>query len=147
MKEVPMVPSTSEQPQAISQSPTVTLQIPSVVKPILSNPTSGSISVMSDPDLQEMQKRVRALKTGQPAINVSESGAQGKVQFSTIGKYYTPASATLPYPGLDGHPRRIIPVTVSSSACTNEPSGEDLCTGCVAVNEKVLKSEDEIPTG
>ena len=40
MKEVPMVPSTSEQPQAISQSPTVTLQIPPVIKPILSNPTS-----------------------------------------------------------------------------------------------------------
>ena len=54
MKEVPMVPSTSEQPQAISQSPAVTLQIPSVVKPILSNPTSGSISAMSGPSLHEM---------------------------------------------------------------------------------------------
>ena len=30
-------------------------------------------------------------------------------------------------------------VTISSSVCTNEPSGEDLCTGCVAVTEKVLK--------
>ena len=38
-------------------------------------------------------------------------------------------------------------VTISSSACTNEPSGEDLCTGCVAVTEKVLKNEDEILTG
>ena len=38
-------------------------------------------------------------------------------------------------------------VTVSSSACTNEPSGEDLCTGCVAVIEKVLKSYGEILIG
>ena len=113
MKEVPMVPSTSEQPQAISQSPIVTLQIPSVVKPILSNHTSGSISSMSDPDLQKMQERVTALKTGQPAINVSESGAQGNVIFSAVEKYYTPTNATLPYPGLDGHPRRIVPTPVS----------------------------------
>ena len=63
MKEVPMVPSISEQPQAISQSPAVTLQIPSVMNPILSNPTSGSISAMSDPDLQKMRERVTALKT------------------------------------------------------------------------------------
>ena len=38
-------------------------------------------------------------------------------------------------------------VTISSSACTNEPSGEDLCTGCVAVIEKVLKSGYEILIG
>ena len=38
-------------------------------------------------------------------------------------------------------------MTISSSACTNEPSGEDLCTGCVAVTEKVLKSDCEILTG
>ena len=38
-------------------------------------------------------------------------------------------------------------MTVSSSACTNEPSGEDLCTGCVAVIEKVLKSYGEILIG
>ena len=86
MKEVPMVPSISEQPQAISQSPTVTLQIPSVMNPILSNPTSGSISAMSGSSSREMQERLTALKTGQSAIHVSESGAQGNVQFSTIGK-------------------------------------------------------------
>ena len=38
-------------------------------------------------------------------------------------------------------------VTISSSACTNEPSGEDLCTRYVAVTEKVLKSDCEILTG
>ena len=75
-----------------------------------------------------MQKRVTALKIGQPAINVSESGAQRNVQFSTIGKYYTPASATLPYPGLDEHQRRIIPIPItpalsqpSSSAIQKSP--------------------------
>ena len=56
------------------------------MNPVLSNPTSGSISAMSDPDLQKMRERVTALKTGQSAIHVSESGAQGNVQFSTIGK-------------------------------------------------------------
>ena len=125
-----MVPSTSEQPQAISQPPAVTLHIPSVVKPILSNPTSGSISAMSGPSLHEMQERLTALKTGQPTINVSDSGAQGNVQFSTIGKYYTPASATLPYPGLDGHPRRIIP-TPASVAMSQPPA-------------VIMKSSDQI---
>ena len=46
----------------------------------------------------------------------------------------------------DGLLARVV-VTVSSSACTNEPSGEDLCTGCVAVIEKVLKSYGEILIG
>ena len=38
-------------------------------------------------------------------------------------------------------------VTISSSAYTNEPLGEDLCTGCVVVTEKSLKSDCEILTG
>ena len=53
---------------------------------------------------------------------------------STHGQYVPP------------HSQEII-VTISSSACTNEPSGEDLCTGYVAVTEKVLKSDCEILTG
>ena len=66
MKEVPTIPSSSEQPQVISQSPAATLQIPSITTPILSTPAIGSISAMSDPDLTKMQERVTALKTGQP---------------------------------------------------------------------------------
>ena len=33
--------------------------------------------------------------------------------FSVPGNFYTPASATLPYPGLDGHQRRITPIPVT----------------------------------
>ena len=109
-KNVPEVTSPPEQPQSKTPTPTVNLQIPPINKPILLNPASGSSSEMNGPSIPEMKERLTALKTGQPAINVSESGAQGDVQ---IGKYYTPASATLPYPGLDEHPRRITPIPVS----------------------------------
>ena len=109
-KNVPEVTSTSVQPQSGNPTPTVNLQIPPINKPILSNPASGSSSAMNGPSLPEMKERLTALKTVQPGINVSESGAQGDVQ---IGKYYTPASVTLPYPRLDGHPRRIAPIPVS----------------------------------
>ena len=81
--------------------------------PILSNPASGSTPVRSDPDLEDMQKRVAALKTGSPANFVSQSGAQGKVQLGPVERFSSPASATLPYPGLDGHPRRIMPIPVT----------------------------------
>ena len=109
-KNVPEVTSASEQPQSKDPTPTVNLEIPPINKPILSNPASGPDSAMNGPSLPEMKERLTALKTGQPAITVSESGAQGDVQ---MGKYYTPASMTLPYPGLDGHPRRITPIPVS----------------------------------
>ena len=113
MKEVPLISSASEQPQVSSQTPAVNLQIPPITDQILSNPASGSISVMYGPSLREMQERLTALMAGPSEIHVSESGAQGNVQFSAAEKYYTPASATLPYPGLDGHPRRITPIPVS----------------------------------
>ena len=106
-KNVPEVTSVSEKPQSKHPTPAANLQIPPINKPIRSNPASGSSSEMNGPSIPEMKERLTALKTRQPAINVSESGAQGDVQ---IAKYYTPASATLPYPGLDGHPIRITPI-------------------------------------
>ena len=72
MKEVPSIPSTPEQPQASSQSPAVTFQVPSTTSPVLSTPTIGSMSTMSDPDLGKMQERVMALKTGQPSTTTPE---------------------------------------------------------------------------
>ena len=60
-----------------------------------------------------MQKRVAALKTGSPAKFVSQSGAQRRVWLGLVERFSTLASATLPYPGLDGHPRRITPIPVS----------------------------------
>ena len=73
-KNVPEVTSASEQPQSGNPTPTINLQISPVNKPILSNPASGSGSAMNGPSLPEMRERLTALKTGQPAINVSESG-------------------------------------------------------------------------
>ena len=113
MKEVPIVSSASEQPQVSNQTPTVNLQIPPTNDPILSSPASGSTPVRSDPELEDMQKRMAALKTGSPANFVSQSGAQGKVQMSSVERFSSPASMTLPYPGLDGHPRQITPIPIS----------------------------------
>ena len=115
MKEVPTIPSSSEQPQVSNQSLAVTLETPTVINPILSGPSSGSILSTSDPTLTEMQKRFAALKIGQSAINVSRSEVQGNVQSTFMGGFYTPASVTVPYPGLDGHPRRIIPTPISTA--------------------------------
>ena len=78
MKEVPLISSAPEQPQVSNQTPTVNLQIPPMNDPILSSPASGSTPVRSDPDLEDMQKRVAALKTGSPANFISQSGAQKK---------------------------------------------------------------------
>ena len=89
MKEVPTIPSSSEQPQVSNQSPAVTLETPIVINPILSGPSSGSILSTSDPTLTEMQKRFAALKTGQSAINVSGSEVQGNVQSIFMGGFYT----------------------------------------------------------
>ena len=113
MKEVPMISSPPEQPQVSNQTPIVNLQIPPMNDPILSSPAFGSTPVRSDPDLEDMQKRVAALKTGSPANFVSQSGAQGKVQLGPVERFSSPASATLPYPRLDGHPRRITPIPVT----------------------------------
>ena len=44
---------------------------------------------------------------------VNEGDAQGTVQKNFDERFYTPASMTLPYPGLDGHPRRIKPIPIS----------------------------------
>ena len=75
MKEVPMISSTPEQPQVSNQTPIVNLQIPPMNDPILSSPAFGSTPARSDPDLEDMQKRVAALKTGSPANFVSQIGA------------------------------------------------------------------------
>ena len=106
----PEVTSPSEQPQGKDQTPSANLQIPPVTQPILSNPMSESDIETDGPNLLDMQKKLTALKTGPPAIKVSKSGEQGDAHF---GKYYTPASMTLPYPVLDGHPRRITPIPVT----------------------------------
>ena len=84
MTEIPIVSSASEQPQVSNQTPTVNLQTPPTNDPISSSPASGSTPVRSDSELEDRRKRVAALKTGSPANFVSQSGAQGKVQISSV---------------------------------------------------------------
>ena len=73
----------------------------------------------SDVMLQSMQERLNTLRTSQAEVKVSGQEGQGISPSSTAEniqnqeKWYTPASATLPYPGLDGHPRRITPIPIS----------------------------------
>ena len=52
-----------------------------------------------------MQEKLDALRSGQQMTARSEI----KNSFN----FDTPASMTLPYPGLDGHPRRITPIPVT----------------------------------
>ena len=95
------------------------MQTPPVATSVLPMTVPVSVSSMSDPSLGEMQNRLTAIRTGPTAIHVSGSEGQGIVQIGTAKndenpeRWYTPASATLPYLGLDGHPRRIEPILVS----------------------------------
>ena len=121
---IPMVPEQSQPPV---QTQAVNIPIPptsmSASTPQASRPC---ISFFYD-DLQEAQQRLTALRTGHhktiaPVSSTlyntgdNEQGiaqTSAKEDLSFAGNYDTPASMTLPYPGLDGHPRRIVPTPVS----------------------------------
>ena len=114
VKEIPFA---SEQLQVSNQSPAVSVDVPPVSTPVftISMPFSTN-----DDELSELQARLTAVRTSGPTMNVSQGMTQGILQTGTAEeqkneeKWYTPASATLPYPGLDGHPtRRIIPTPIS----------------------------------
>ena len=114
-KEVPIA---SEQPPVINPSPTVNVETLPTSIPILTKKVGDSIPGSDDKMLENMQKRFAALRTGQPANSISGTMGQGINQSGTIQNvidpkcWDTPASMTLPYPGLDGHPRRITPIPV-----------------------------------
>ena len=60
---------------------------------------------MGSEDLVKMQEKLTALRSGQQEI--------ARPEIKNCFNFDTPASMTLPYPGLDGHPRRITPIPVS----------------------------------
>ena len=90
---------------------------PSVVPPI-SMPVSVPITIGNKPSTsslpenldQQMKAKFDQLK--QPAVDKTVKNPE-KEDLSTQFKFDTPASMTLPYPGLDGHQRRITPIPIS----------------------------------
>ena len=96
-KEVPVVP---EQTQVCNPPPAVSAQVPPVSVP--NEAESSSLPTNVD---QEMKDRLNSLR--QP--NIQKEKPEKKVHF----EFDTPAGATTTYPGLDGHPRRITPISVA----------------------------------
>ena len=102
-KEVPVVP---EQSQVSNPPPAVSTQAPPVS---LSNEAESS-SLPTNVD-QEMKDRLNSLR--QPTIQKKKPEKNVHFEFDT------PAGATTAYPGLDGHPRRITPIPVSTPITPN----------------------------
>ena len=91
-------------------NPTATTPMPMsvpIATPILSAASSSSLP--SDAD-QRMKMKLDELR--QPATEEKLEKEEKHVSFN----FDTPASATLPYPGLDGHPRRITPIPISPAS-------------------------------
>ena len=75
-----------------------------VAIPILSETSTSSLPEGAD---ERMKEKLDALR--KPAADENPE----KTEKDTPFNFDTPANATLPYPGLDGHPRRIVPIPVS----------------------------------
>ena len=121
---IPVVPEQSQPPV---QTQAVNIPIPPTSMSTPTPQASRPFFVFTNEDLQDVRQRFKALKTGQQETTAAVSSTlyntgdneQGiaqtsaKEDLSFAGNYDTPASMTLPYPGLDGHPRRIVPTPVS----------------------------------
>ena len=117
-----------------SASTPIPISVPTPV-PIL---RESSTSVLPESADQRMKDKLDKLRE-----SVRE-GRQVSGGFDTPFSFSTPASATLPYPGLDGHPRRIIPSPISVAspqpAFTVGKSPEEIRGG---VDELIQKLESE----
>ena len=88
----------------VNPSVTTPLSMPVPVSiPILTEASSSSLPEGAD---EQMRQKLDALRM--PAEENPE-----KEQKDTSFRFDTPASMTLPYPGLDGHQRRITPIPMS----------------------------------
>ena len=79
-------------------------------------PVPVHTSIMSGPSTFDLSKNTeKRMKTKLDELRkpVNEGEAQGTVQKNFVERFSTPASMTLPYPGLDGHQRRIKPTPIS----------------------------------
>ena len=74
--------------------------------PILS---ASNTSVLPESEDQRMKDRFDQLRVPVSEREPASEGVNSPFSFAT------PASMALPYPGLDGHPRRIVPTPVSTA--------------------------------
>ena len=123
---IPMVPEQSQPPV---QTQSVNVPISPTSMPILTPQASRPFFAFTNEDLQDVQRRFKALKTGQQETTAPVSSnlyntrgnEQGIVYTSAVedlsfaGNYSTPATMTLPYPVLDGHPRQIVPIPIPTA--------------------------------
>ena len=66
---------------------------------------SPSSSKLGDKELQKMKEKFNSLRSSVPKVT--------RPEVQNLFHRDTPASMTLPYPGLDGHQRRITPIPVT----------------------------------
>ena len=107
LKEVPIA---SEQPQVSNPSPIVSKPIPSVSTPAL---TVSMPPLTFGASVDELQAWLTAVRTSGPSKNESQEMNQGIDYAGPGAKVVNPRNTTMPYPGLDGHPRRITPIPLS----------------------------------
>ena len=69
----------------------------------------GGASTSSLPEDADQRIKMRLEELRKPAEEEKLVNKEASTPFS----FDTPASMTLPYPGLDGHPRRIVPTPIS----------------------------------
>ena len=133
------IPVAKDQVQTPTQPSSVSEPIPLTSAPIL-NPQASKLNT-GDDDLWDMQRRFTALRSGQ-----KESARKG---VTTPFNFDTPTSMTLPYPGLDGHPRRIVPTPIfvaksqSPAETTKSPDQPRQETAELIQRQETIKKQQE----
>ena len=112
LKEVPLVPLSPEQSQPIDKSPTVTAEIPVMNTPTLFPPSTGPVFAFADAELQEMQKRVAALKNPEKEQWVLAEGHRKPYPGAPVDVPGSSAGVNQPST-TEEQPRRITPIPVS----------------------------------
>ena len=112
LKEVPLVPLSPEQSQPIDKSPTVTAEIPVMNTPTLFPPSTGPVFAFTDAELQEMQKRVAALKNPEKEQWVLAEGHRKPYPGAPVDVPGSSAGVNQPNT-TEEQPRRITPIPVS----------------------------------
>ena len=86
-----------------TESTPISIAVP-ISTPVLSESSTSVLPESADQRMKDQLVNLRA------PVSKRESASNG---FNSSFSFSTPTSATLPYPGLDGHPRRITPIPVS----------------------------------
>ena len=118
---------TEENPTAVTTP--LSMPIPSAT-PMLSAASSSSL-----PGGADEQMRMKLDELRQPVTEEKQAKPEKRVHF----EFDTPAGATMPYPGLDGHPRRITPTPIfPTEGKTDQPTPEQLAK-CQQLNAEMAE--------